>query len=73
MGVPVPPPPPEWMGGPSASGEWKSEEAKRDYVRMLEAHVVASPPRWLLVVLIVAVIAFGAAMVWSLMTETWTT
>ncbi len=67
MGCPVPEPPPEWLGGPSVRcGEWKSEEAKREYVRMLEAHVAASPPRWLLVVLIVAVVVFGAAMVWTL-------
>ena len=67
MGCPVPPPPPERMGGPSVRyGEWGSEEATRRYVRMLEAHVAASPPKWLLAVLIVAVLAFGAVMIWFL-------
>ncbi len=66
MAAPVPEPPPEWLGGPSERyGEWKSEKEKRKYVAMLQAHIAAAPPRWLLVVLIVAVLAFGAAMVWS--------
>ncbi|KKN56866.1 hypothetical protein LCGC14_0567910 [marine sediment metagenome] len=76
MGAPVPPPPPEHLGGPSGSwGNWGSEEAKRKYVRMLERHVAGAPPTWVLVVAIVAVLLLGAVVLpfyleWLAMTWT---
>ncbi|KKL00859.1 hypothetical protein LCGC14_2628310 [marine sediment metagenome] len=67
MGAPVPPPPPPHLGGPSGSyGNWKSEEAKRRYVGMLEDRVAASPPTWLIVGGIVAVFVLLAVMLWSI-------
>ncbi len=67
MGAPVPPPPPPHLGGPSGSyGNWKSEKAKRAYVRMLEARAAAAPPTWLIVAGIVTVFAVLAGMLWSI-------
>jgi len=56
------------MGGPGARyGEWKSEKAKRAYVGMLQRHVDESPPPWLLIVAIAAVVVFGVFMVASIL------
>ena len=67
MGCPVPPPPPAHLGGPSGSwGNWKSEEAKRAYIRMLERHLADSPPAWLLIGGIVAVFLILGGMLWSI-------